>query len=149
MLSLIRNLFQGFTSILSPYKLIIYAVLLVSICGLITYFVHEYKKGQEAIKQLTAEHLCSEGSECFSRAQKAAEAGAKAVTDAIAEVKAQEDRAAQDRQNQAKADKEASDKAINEANHAKDLWEQRYRTQIAKDKDCAAWSLEKISCELP
>lgn len=142
MLSLILNFFK-------PYKLIIYAVLLVSICGLITYFVHEYKKGREAIKQLTAEHLCSEGSECFTRAQKAAEAGAKAVTDAISEVKAQEERAAQDRQNQAKADKEASDKAINEANHAKDLWEQRYRTQLAKDSSCAEWSQEPVKCALP
>lgn len=142
MLSLILNFFK-------PYKLIIYAVLLLSICGLITYYVHEYKKGQEAIQQLVAEHLCSEGSECFTRAQKAAEAGAKAVVDAIAEVKAQEAKAAQDREARTKADKEASDNAINKANHDRDLWRQRYQTQLAKDSDCAKWSVEHVACELP
>jgi len=91
-----------------------------------------------------AEVECLGTSLCDKRALQAAEAGAKAVADAINEANAQQKKADADRKIRDEANKAEADKKINEA-HAKLLQLQsKLDQQIATDKDCAHGQLRKL-----
>lgn len=125
----------------------------IAIAGAVWYIFHTWDKAQNYDKehaQLLAEISCSVDppTACHLRALKAVDAGAKAVEQAVKEVQAQNDKAAQDREARAKADKESSDNAISKANHDLSLWQQKYQAQLAKDKSCAEWSVQPVMCSL-